>query len=188
MGKLGMKMNKAFSKLGDKLQKVTTKIGDKTHNVIRETKGVAQSLANQGRNIGGMAENAFDKTKNFVNTIPDINRKAINLGNKIIDKSGNVTNILRKASGIAGSLTSGLASLGGDIPVVGSVLKAGSKATNLLAKGAKRLDNARDNAENKLDKYEQVSKNTITDIEKQNSRKKFDAQQAMDNNVDDNFA
>jgi len=186
MGKLGMKLNKAFSSLGNKTAKLTTKIGDKTNKIISETKGVAGVLKKKAEQIGNTATNAFDKTKELVNKIPDINEKAIKLGNTIIDKSGKVSNVLRKASGIAASLTSGLASMGGDIPLVGTALKAGAKATDLLAKGAKRLDNARDNAATKLNKYSDVSRETINDIEKQNQRKKMEA--APEASVDDGFA
>ena len=77
MGKLGMKMSKAFSKLGHKVDKITTKIGDKTSHIVSEVKGVSGVLKNK-------AENAFDKTKNLVNKIPDINEKAIALSSKII--------------------------------------------------------------------------------------------------------
>ena len=76
--------------------------------------------------------------------------------------------------------------MGGDVPLVGAALKAGSRATDLLAKGAKRLDNARDKADRKIDKYSQVSRETINDIEKQNQRKKMTA--AEDMNADDGFA
>ena len=187
MGKLGMKISKAFSSIGNKTTKITTKIGDKTNNIINETKGVANVLKKKADQIGNSASEAYDKTKQLVNKIPDINDKAIKLGNTIIDKSGKVSNILRKGSGIAASLTNGLASMGGDIPLVGTALKAGAKATDLLAKGAKRLDNARDNAATKLNKYSTVSKETINDIEKQNQRKKVAAQE-MESNPDDGFA
>jgi hypothetical protein len=187
MGKLGMKLSKAFSTLGNKTSKLTTKIGDKTNKIISETKGVAGVLKKKAEQIGNTATNAFDKTKELVNKIPDINEKAIKLGHTIIDKSGKVSNVLRKASGIAASLTSGLASMGGDIPLVGTALKAGAKATDLLAKGAKRLDNARDNAATKLNKYSDVSRETINDIEKQNQRKKIVAEE-MQNSPDDGFA
>ena len=186
MGKLGMKISKAFSTLGNKTSKLTAKIGDKTHNIIDETKGVAGVLKKKALQVGNTATNAFDKTKELVNKIPDINEKAIKLGHTIIDKSGKVSNVLRKASGIASSLTNGLASMGGDIPLVGTALKAGAKATDLLAKGAKRLDSARDNAATKLNKYSDVSRETINDIEKQNQRKKMEA--APEASVDDGFA
>jgi hypothetical protein len=186
MGKLGMKLSKAFSTLGNKTSKLTTKIGDKTNKIISETKGVAGVLKKKAEQIGNTATNAFDKTKELANKIPDINEKAIKLGHTIIDKSGKVSNVLRKASGIASSLTNGLASMGGDIPLVGTALKAGAKATDLLAKGAKRLDNARDNAATKLNKYSDVSRETINDIEKQNQRKKMEA--APEASVDDGFA
>ena len=71
------------------------------------------------------------------------------------------------------------------MPLVGSALKAGAKATDLLAKGAKRLDKARDTADRKLDKYTTVSRETINDIEKQNQRKKMEMAQEPE---DDGFA
>jgi hypothetical protein len=187
MGKIGMKLSKAFSSLGNKTQKLTNKIGDKTHKVINEAKDVAGVLKKKALQIGNTATNAFDKTKDFVNKIPDINEKAIKLGNTIINKSGKVSNVLRKTSGIVASVTKGLASMGGDIPLVGSALKAGSKATDLLAKGAKRLDNARDNASTKLNKYSDVSRETINDIEKQNQRKKQANEASNQNDGNDGF-
>jgi len=185
MGKLGMKISKAFSSLGNKTAKLTTKIGDKTNHIISEAKGVAGVLKKKAEQIGNTATDAFDKTKALVNKIPDLNEKAIKLGNTIIDKSGKVSNVLRKGSGIVASLTNGLASMGGDIPLVGTALKAGAKATDLLAKGAKRLDQARDSADKKLDKYSNVSRETISDIEKQNQRKKMEM--APEASVDDSF-
>jgi hypothetical protein len=178
MGKLGMKISRAFHKVGQKMQTATTKIGDKTNHVIKETRGVVKVLGDKAVQLG-------NQTKNAINQIPDINRKAINLGNRIIDKSGNVTNILRKASGTISSLTNGLAEIGGNVPVVGSFLKAGAKSSELLAKGAKRLDNVRDKADHKLDKYADVSRSTIADIEKINSRKKVAIQEAQNENNDD---
>lgn len=179
MAKLGMKITKAFQSLGNKTNKLTNKIGDKTNNIIKETKGVANALGKKATQIGNTVSNT-------VNRIPELNEKAIKLGNRIVDKSGKITDVLRKGSGIAASLTNGLAQIGGDVPLVGSALKAGSKATDLLAKGAKRLDNARDKADKKIDKYSQVSRETINDIEKQNQRKKMSAEEAM--NPDDGFA
>ena len=44
MGKLGVKLSKAFSTLGNKTNKLTNKIGDKTNNIIKESKGVANVL------------------------------------------------------------------------------------------------------------------------------------------------
>ena len=84
MGKLGMKISKAFSSLGNKTAKLTTKIGDKTNHIISETKGVAGVLKKKAEQIGNTATDAFDKTKALVNKIPDLNEKAIKLGNTII--------------------------------------------------------------------------------------------------------
>ena len=50
MGKLGMKISRAFNSLGNKVSKVTTKIGDKTNNIIKETKGVAIVLKKKRSN------------------------------------------------------------------------------------------------------------------------------------------
>ena len=183
---LGNKMSKAFSSLGNKTAKLTTKMGNKTNSVVKEVKGVGAVLKKKAGQIENTATNAMDQTRNAINRIPELNDKAIRLGNRIIDKSGQATNMLRKGSGIAAALTKGISQIGGDVPVVGSLLKAGSKATDLLAKGAKRLDNGRDKASNKLDKYEQASNETINDIEKLNSRKKMMALQAEDMN--DGFA
>ena len=47
MGKLGVKLSKAFSSLGSKTNKLTSKIGDKTNNIIKEVKGVAGVLKNR---------------------------------------------------------------------------------------------------------------------------------------------
>jgi ABC-type transporter Mla subunit MlaD len=162
MGKLGMKLSKAFSKIGEKTNKLTTKIGDKTNKIINTTKSIAAKL-------------------------PEMNEKAIQLGNTIVDKSDKASNMLKKASGTLANVTGSLASIGGNVPLVGTALKAGAKATDLLAKGAKRLDSARDNAATKLNKYSDVSRETINDIEKQNQRKKIVAEE-MQNSPDDGFA
>ena len=183
---LGNKLSKAFSSLGNKTAKLTTKIGDKTNSAIKEVKGVGAVLKKKAGQIENTATNALDQTKQFVNKIPELNDKAINLGNKIIQKSGQATNILRKGAGITSSLTNGLAKLGGDVPLVGSLLKTGANATKMLAKGARQLDNTRDTAANKLNKYEEVSKETINDIEKQNQRKRMADIQA--NDMNDGFA
>jgi len=190
MGKLGMKMHKAFASLGNKMNKITTKIGDKTHHVMSEVKGVSGVLKQKAQQIGATANNVIDKAQNIANKIPEINRKAINLGHTIVEKSGKASNILRKASGIAAQLTKGLADVGGNIPVIGTALKAGSKATDLLAKGAKRLDHARDVADHKINKYADVSRETIGEIEKINSRKKQEAADlaAASGGMDDGFA
>ena len=170
---LGSKISRAFSRIGQKVQNLSTNIGNKTHDVIRGANKIAKG-----------AVVAYDKAKDFVGTLPELNEKAIRFGNTVIDKSGQATNVLRQASGIANTITSGLAALGGDIPVVGSVLKAGAAASNLLAKGAQRIDEIRDNAAGKLNKYEQVSRDTI---EKINPRKKLEiAQQAEEANNENN--
>ena len=181
MGKLGMKISRAFNSLGNKVSKVTTKIGDKTNNIIKETKGVANVLKKKTDQIGNSVSSA-------VNKIPELNDKAIRLGNNIINKSGAITDALRKGSGIAATLTNGLAQIGGDVPLVGSALKAGAKATDLLAKGARKLDRVRDDAAGKLGKYSTVSRDTINDIEKLNTRKKIAAQEMESSNPDDGFA
>jgi hypothetical protein len=178
MVKLGVKLSKAFSSLGQKSNKITTKIGDKTNHVVNNVKSVSGVIQKKAGQIQNTTSGALDKTRDLVNQVPDINNKAVNLGNKIINKSGQATNVLRKASGIAGALTNGLADMGSSVPVVGSVLKAGAKATDLLAKGAKRLDGARDNAAYNLDKYADASRGTISEIEKLNSRKRQAAAEA----------
>ena len=100
---LGNQISRAFRKIGQKVQNLST---------------------NRGANkIAKGAVVAYDKAKDFVRTILELNEKAIRFGNTVIDKSGQAANVLRQASGIANSITSGLAALGGDILVVGSVLK-----------------------------------------------------------------
>ena len=146
--------------LGVKITRALSKIGQKAINV--------------GTAIG-------NKTHSIIKALPSLNAKAIEFGNRIIQQSGGVTDGLRKASGVAGVLTNGLAGLGGDLPVVGGILKAGAKASDLLAKGAKRLDEIRDNAAAKLDKYANVSNNTIGNLEKLNIRKKVEQAEQADN-------
>ena len=191
MGKLGMKMTKAFSKLGQKVDKITTKIGDKTSHVVSEVKGVSGVLKKKAEQIGNTATNAFDKAKDLVNKIPDINEKAIALTSKVIQKSGGITNVLRKASAIGDKLIGGAAQLGGDIPGIGSALKVAARGTHQLSVGANKLDNARDIGAKKLDKYANVSRETIGEVEKINSRKKqeiADAQAQANNSGADGFA
>ena len=181
MVKLGMKISKAFSKMGDKTTKAFNTLGTKTNSVMNKTKQIA------GR-VEDIAKNTIDKTKDLVNKIPDINEKAINLSQNIIKKSGGITDVLRKASSIGDKLISGVVQMGGgDIPVIGSALKIAQKGTHQLNVGAKKLDNARDTGARKLEKYSDVSRQTIGDIEKVNQRKKAEIIDAMTPEVD-NFA
>ena len=108
-------------------------------------------------------------------------KKALNyLSNSIIKKSGGITDVLRQSSAIGNKIVAGVNDMGGsDIPIIGKALKIAEKSTRQLAVGAKRLDNARDKADNKLSKYSEVSRNTIGDIEKINARKKNDMAEAM---------
>ena len=91
---------------------------------------------------------------------------------------------MRKGANIGDKLISGAADLGGGVPVVGNALKAASKATHQLNVGANKLDNARDTGAKKLDKYSNVSRQTIGDIEKVNQRKKTEIMDAMEPEVD----
>ena len=188
MGKLGMKISKAFSTIGTKTNKITSKIGDKTAHIISETKGVAGVLKKKADQIQNTAVNTYDKTKDLVNKIPDINEKAIKLGQTIVKKSGGITDVLRKAGSIGDKLLNGAIQLGGgDVPIIGDALRLGARATHQLNVGATKLDQARDTGARKLDKYATVSRNSINDIEKVNQRKK-DEILALDNNAEDNFA
>lgn len=188
MGKLGEKLSKAFSSIGNKTNKMTNTIGKKTNSVVKEVKGVARVLDSKAGQVANTASNAFNDTKQFVNKLPQYNEKAIQLGNTIVKKSGGITDVLRKGAGITDKLVNGIADLGGkDIPVVGSLLGVAGRASHQLSVGAKKLDSARDSASNKLDKYGNVSRSTIGDIEKINQRKKMEmAIQAQD--VDTQFA
>lgn len=180
MVKLGMKISKAFKSLGDKSTKAFNTLGSKTNDVIKQTKQIA------GR-VDDVARNAIDKTRDIVNKIPDVNEKAIKLGQTVIKKSGGITDVLRKGANIGDKLISGVASLGGDIPVVGNALKVASKATHQLNVGAKKLDQARDTGAKKLNKYSTVSRETIGDIEKMNNRKKEEIMSSLTEPTD-NFA
>ena len=55
------------------------------------------------------------------------------------------------------------------------------------ARGATKLDQVRDKAQNKLDKYSDVSRGTISDLEKMNQRKREEMVRAGES-VDMNFA
>ena len=97
---------------------------------------------------------------------------------------------MRKASAIGDKIIGGAASLGGDIPGVGSALKLAAKGTHQLSVGANKLDNARDIGAKKLDKYSNVSRETIGEVEKINSRKKqeiADARAEANNSGADGF-
>ena len=178
---LGNKIQKGFSSLGQKTAKFTTNLGNKTNNVLREVKEVANVLDKKAGQVANTANNAFDNTKQFVNKIPDYNEKAISMGNSIIKKSGGITNVLRKGSNVGDRLISGAVQLGGgNVPIIGDALKLASKGTHQLALGAKKLDQTRDTAERKLNKYADVSRETIGDIEKMNQRKKLDMIRAQD--------
>jgi len=174
MVKLGMKISKAFSKMGDKTTKAFNTLGTKTNSVMEKTKQLA------GR-VEDIANNTLDKTK-------DLNEKAINLSNNIIQKSGGITDAIRKASSIGDKLISGVVNAGGgDIPGIGSVLKIAQKGTHQLNTVAKKLDDARDTGAKKIGKYNEVSRQTIGDIEKANPRKKAEIIEAMAPEAD-NFA
>jgi len=176
--KLGQKFSKAFSSLGNKTSKLTTKIGDKTNSVIKQVQKKAGQIENT-------ATNAFDKTKDLVNKIPDLNEKAIKLSQNLIKKSGGITDVLRKGASIGDKLINGVVKLGGgDIPLIGSALKVAGKATHQMSVGANKLDSSRDLAAKKLDRYKDVSRGTINDIEKVNQRKKDEVAQAQDAGAD----
>lgn len=177
---LGNKIQKGFSSLGQKATKLTNNLGNKTNSVIREVKGVANVLENKMEQVKNTANN-------IVNKIPEYNEKAISMGNTIIKKSGGITDALRKGSNIGDRIISGVGQLGGNIPIVGNALQVASKGTHQLAVGAKKLDKIRDNADKKLNKYADVSRETISDIEKMNQRKKNEMIRAQESG-DVNFA
>ena len=186
MVKLGMKISKAFSKLGDKTTKAANTLGTKTNSVLNKTKQIIGKIEQKGNQVAGTAENAFDRTKQFVNKIPDYNEKAIKLGNTIVQKSGGITDVLRKSAAIGDKLISGASQLGGGT-IVGDALRLASKGTHQLAVGAKKLDQTRDTADRKLNKYSDVSRQTIGDLEKVNSRKKAEIMDSIQA-PEDNFA
>jgi uncharacterized membrane protein (DUF106 family) len=69
----------------------------------------------------------------------------------------------------------------GEIPILGSAVSIAGKASSQLASGTKKLDQVRDNAQKKLDKYSEVSRGTINDIEKMNQRKKQEMAAQLEN-------
>ena len=144
--KLGNKTYKSQNSLGQKASSFVNSLGAKTHNILRKLPDVkARAIA--------------------------LNNNAINYGNDIIRKSGAVTNTLRKSTGIINSVTQGLSDvIGSDVPLVGSALKIGARATKLIHQGANRIDEARDLANAKLQKYDQATRQT-NNIEKMNPRK-----------------
>ena len=80
--------------------------------------------------------------------------------------------------------------MGGDVPGIGNALKLAAKGTHQLSVGANKLDNARDKGAKKLDKYANVSRKTIGEVEKINSRKKqeiADAQAEANNSGADGY-
>lgn len=181
MVQLGQKIQKAFSSLGKKTNKITTNIGNKTNNVLKEAKGVANVLEKKANQVYNTAENA-------VNKIPNLNEQAIKLGNNVIQKSGGLTDVLRKSSVVGNKIIAGVNDLGGkNIPVLGTALGVAEKASGQLARGAKKLDKIRDNAQQKLDKYSEVSRGTISDIEKMNRRKREELTNAAEDGMA-NFA
>ena len=185
---LGNKIQKAFSSLGKKTDKITTSIGNKVNSVVKETKGVVNVLDKKAGQIGGTLNQAYQDASKIVGKIPEMNEKAIQLGNNVIQKSGAITDALRKSSVVGDKIIQGAIQLGGkDIPVIGTGLQLAGKASNQLARGATKLDQVRDNAQRKLDKYSDVSRGTISDLEKMNQRKREEMMRAGES-VDMNFA
>ena len=89
---------------------------------------------------------------------------------------------------VGDKLVQGALALGGkDIPIIGSGLSLAGKASSQLARGATKLDNVRDTAQKKLDKYSDVSRGTISDLEKMNQRKREEMARAGES-IDMNFA
>jgi hypothetical protein len=71
--------------------------------------------------------------------------------------------------------------------LIGTALTLAGKGSSALASGAKKLDQARDQAQRKLDKYSDVSRDTIGNLEKMNQRKREEMARAGES-VDMNFA
>ena len=68
---------------------------------------------------------------------------------------------------IGDKIIQGAIQLGGkDVPVLGTALTLAGKGSSQLARGATKLDQVRDNAQRKLDKYSDVSRDTIGNLEK----------------------
>ncbi len=179
---LGNKLSKAFSSIGKKTNKITTSIGNKVNSVIKEGVNVANVLEKKGNQVAGTLNNAYNDAANIVNKIPEYNEKAIRLSNNVIKKSGAITDVLRKSTRIGDRIIQGSLDLGGaDIPILGSALSLAGKASSQLASGTKKLDQVRDNAQKKLDKYSEVSRGTINDIEKMNQRKKQEIAAQLEN-------
>ena len=178
-------MNRAFTQMGNNTSKAFNRMGEKTNSVMNQTKKIGGNIQNIAGRLENTAYDTLDKTRNAVNKIPDLNEKAIKLSNTVIKKSGGITDVLRKSSDIGNKLIKGVNDMGGsDIPIIGKALKIAEKSTHQLAVGAKKLDNARDKADMKLNKYSEVSRNTIGDIEKSNSRKRAELKDAMAEPID----
>ena len=166
-------MNKAFNSIGNKVNKISTNLGNKTSNILKEVKDVGNVLEKKAGQIENTAINAYADASKIVNKIPQYNEKLIGAGNTIIRKSGGITDALRKSTMVGDKIIQGAIALGGkDVPILGSALSLAGKASSQLARGTNKLDQARDTAQNKLDKYSEVSRGTIGDIEKMNQRKK----------------
>ncbi len=142
--KLGNKAYKTLNRLGQKATSFANSLGTKTHSIVRRLPDL--------------------KVKAI-----DLNSKAIDYGNNIIRKSGDVTNVLRKSTGVINSVTQGLSDvIGSDVPLVGSALRIGARTTKLIHHGANRIDDFRDRADAKLQKYDRI---TRPNLEKMNGRK-----------------
>ena len=145
-------------------------------------------LEKKAGQIQNTATNAYADASKIVNKIPEYNEKAIGLGNTIIKKSGGITDVLRKGAVVGDTIVQAGLQLGGkDIPVIGSALALAGKGSSQLARGATKLDSVRDTAQKKLDKYSDVSRGTISDLEKMNQRKREELARAGES-VDMNFA
>jgi hypothetical protein len=185
---LGNKLQKSFSTLGQKTNKITTSIGNKVSSVVKEAKGVADVLEKKAGQIQNTAQNAYADASKIVSKVPEFNETLIKQGNVIIKKSGGITDVLRKGAVVGDKIVQAGLQLGGkDIPVIGSALALAGKGSSRLAIGATKLDNVRDTAQKKLDKYSDVSRGTISDLEKMNQRKREEIARAGES-VDMNFA
>lgn len=132
-----------------------------------------------GKKIGNSFKNLGKKTSNAVHTV---GRKIDTAANTVIKKTGAVSNALRVGSRILDQTVGIASAIGGNVPVVGSILQAAKEGSHQLRRGAKYVDDARDKvAQRKQDAIARLA------LEKNNIRKRIENAAAANASGHGNF-
>ena len=148
---LGMKLSKGINTLGRKAENSVNKLGQKTNMVFKKIDGGINRLDN----VAG-----------------DVIDKSANTAQNIVSKSGAITNALREGAVVGNAIVTNLNRAGlRDVPLIGTAAGLAQTGTNMLANGAKRLDQKRDMLANQIE-----DARSSAQYEKNNLRKKLDAE------------